>query len=47
MIDEGKVLAAATPGYGGVAEALLKMCVGNNVGLSLSRDLNLDDLFKP
>ena len=23
------------------------MCVGNNVGLSLSRDINLDDLFKP
>ena len=47
MIDEGKVLAAATPGYGGVAEALFKMCVGNHVGLSLSRDINLDDLFKP
>ena len=27
MIDEGKVLAAATPGYGGIAEALFKMCV--------------------
>ena len=26
MIDEGKVLAAATPGYGGVAEALFR-CV--------------------
>ena len=47
MIDEGKVLAAATPGYGGIAEALFKMCVGNHVGLSLSRDINLDDLFKP
>ncbi len=47
MIDEGKVLAAATPGYGGVAEALFKMCVGNHVGLSLSRMMNLDDLFKP
>ena len=47
MIDEGKVLAAATPGYGGVAEALFKMCVGNHVGLQLSNDLNLNDLFKP
>ena len=37
MIDEGKVLAAATPGYGGIAEALFKMCVGNHVGLRLSR----------
>ena len=47
MIDEGKVLAAATPGYGGVAEALFKMCVGNHVGLQLSNDLNFNDLFKP
>ena len=39
MIDEGKVLSAATPGYGGVAEALFKMCVGNHVGLQLSNDL--------
>ena len=47
MIDEGKVLAAATPGYGGVAEALFKMCVGNHVGLQLSNDIDLNDLFKP
>ena len=47
MIDEGKVLSAATPGYGGVAEALFKMCVGNHVGLQLSNDLNFNDLFKP
>ena len=47
MIDEGKVLAAATPGYGCVAEALFKMCVGNHVGLQLSNALKLDDLFKP
>ena len=47
MIEEGKVLSAATPGYGGVAEALFKMCVGNHVGLQLSNDLNFNDLFKP
>ena len=47
MIDEGKVLAAATPGYGGVAEALFKMCVGNHVGLQLSDDIDLNGLFKP
>ena len=47
MIDEGKVLAAATPGYGGVAEALFKMCVGNHVGLQLSNDIDLNGLFKP
>ena len=42
-----QVLAAATPGYGGVAEALFKMCVGNHVGLQLSNDIDLNDLFKP
>ena len=47
MIDEGKVLAAATPGYGGVAEALFKMCVGNHVGLQLSNNIDLNGLFKP
>ena len=47
MIDEGKVLAAATPGYGGIAEALFKMCVGNHVGLRLSKDIDLNKLFQP
>ena len=47
MIGEGRVLAAATPGYGGVAEALFKMCLGNHVGLRLNNSLDLNDLFKP
>ena len=47
MIAEGKVLSAATPGYGGIAEALFKMCVGNHVGLQLSNDIDPDTLFKP
>ena len=46
MIDEGKVLAAATPGYGGVAEALFKMCVGNGIGVALD-DADADALFTP
>ena len=47
MIDEGKVLAAATPGYGCVAEALFKMCVGNHVGLNLSDKVSMQELFSP
>ena len=47
MIEQGKVLAAATPGYGGIAEALFKMCLGNHVGLRLSRDIDLRKLFTP
>ena len=47
MIAEGKVLSAATSGFGGVAEALFKMCVGNRVGLNLSDDIDPDSLLKP
>ena len=47
LIDEGRVLAAATPGYGGLAEALFKMCVGNHVGLRLSSNIDMDSLFTP
>ena len=47
MIAEGKVLSATTPGYGGIAEALFKMCVGNHVGLQLSNDIDPDTLFQP
>ena len=47
MIDEGKVLAAATPGFGGIGEALFKMCVGNHVGLKLSKAIRPERLFEP
>ena len=47
MIAEGKVLAAATPGYGSIAEELFKMSLGNHVGLQLSNDIDPDSLFKP
>ncbi len=47
MIDEGKVLAAATPGFGGIGEALFKMCVGNRVGLNMSKDFRPERLFEP
>ncbi|MBQ1978164.1 MAG: phosphoribosylformylglycinamidine synthase subunit PurQ, partial [Ruminococcus sp.] len=32
LIKEGKVLAAYTPGFGGVAEAVYKMAIGNGIG---------------
>ena len=47
MIEEGKVLAAATPGFGGVAEALFKMCLGNRLGLHLNGNIDPDSLLKP
>ena len=41
---KGKVLAAYTPGFGGVAEAVMKMCFGNSVGIKLEA-LPLEALF--
>ena len=34
LVKKGKVLAAYTPGYGGVAEGILKMSLGNGIGLA-------------
>ena len=37
----------STPGYGGGAESLFKMCVGNRIGIELADDVDLDSLFEP
>ena len=36
LVREGAALAVSTPGFGGAAEALFKMCLGNRIGVSLS-----------
>ena len=45
LMREGKVLSAYTPTIGGVAEAVLKMSVGNGYGFKFNSDLTLADLF--
>ncbi|MBT1179411.1 phosphoribosylformylglycinamidine synthase [Bifidobacterium vespertilionis] len=40
-------LAVSTPGYGGTAEALFKMTLGNRIGLTLNEGITADDLFAP
>ena len=45
LIAEKKVLAAYTPTYGGVAEAVMKMCFGNGVGFKYADGISLDDIF--
>ena len=54
LTAEGALAAAATPGYGCMAETLFKMCVGNGIGLALTdagaedaqaSNIELDDLF--
>ncbi|MDD3394829.1 MAG: phosphoribosylformylglycinamidine synthase [Anaerotignum sp.] len=41
----GKVLSAYTPTYGGVAEAVLKMGMGNEIGFSFAEGISLDAVF--
>ena len=45
LIDEGKVLAVATSGYGAGAEQLFKMCLGNGIGVNLDRIIDINQLF--
>ena len=45
LMREGKVLAAYTPTYGGVAEAILKMAMGNNIGFKYSENISMEEIF--
>ena len=45
LLSSGKALSAYTPGYGGVAEAVLKMCLGNGLGFEYEASLSLEDIF--
>ncbi|MBE5741990.1 MAG: phosphoribosylformylglycinamidine synthase [Clostridiales bacterium] len=41
----GKVLSCWTPTYGGVAEGVLKMCMGNGFGFEYAKEINNDTVF--
>ena len=45
LMRDGKVYSAYTPTFGGVAEAIYKMCIGNGFGFDFDADLILDDIF--
>ena len=45
LLSSGKALSAYTPGYGGVAEAVMKMCLGNGLGFEYEDSLSLRDIF--
>ena len=40
-----EALAVYTPTYGGVAEAIMKMCYGNGIGFKYSNNVSIDDIF--
>lgn len=46
LMREGKVLACYTPTLGGIAEAVIKMCMGNGFGFKFDDNLSLNDIFK-
>ncbi len=45
LMREGKVLSAYTPTYGGVAEAVMKMGFGNNVGFTYNNVRTVREIF--
>ncbi|HEX3015868.1 MAG TPA: phosphoribosylformylglycinamidine synthase, partial [Desulfobacteria bacterium] len=47
LVREGKVLAAKAVSMGGLAATLSEMAFGNQIGLELTQQLSLDDLFRP
>ncbi|MBE6751351.1 MAG: phosphoribosylformylglycinamidine synthase [Ruminococcaceae bacterium] len=45
LVRAKKVLAAYTPTLGGIAEAVLKMCLGNKIGFGFADGITLNDVF--
>ncbi|MGE4353922.1 MAG: phosphoribosylformylglycinamidine synthase [Oscillospiraceae bacterium] len=45
LMRAGKVCAAYTPTYGGIAEAVMKMCFGNGIGFAYDEGLAVSDIF--
>ena len=41
----GKAVASYTPGFGGVAEAVMKMCLGNGLGFKYADGIKVEDIF--
>ncbi len=45
LVQNKKIVAAYTPTYGGVAEAIMKMCFGNAIGFAFDGQVSLDEIF--
>ncbi|MEN6419039.1 MAG: phosphoribosylformylglycinamidine synthase subunit PurQ, partial [Clostridiaceae bacterium] len=46
LITSGKARSVYTPGAGGIAEAVFKMCLGNGFGFRFYEGCSLDELFQ-
>ena len=47
MIEEGMVASACSVGYGGIAEALFKMGLGNRIGFKMRANMTTHEMFEP
>ncbi len=45
LLAAGRAVAAWTPGIGGVAEGVMKMCFGNGLGFRFADGLSFEELF--
>ncbi len=45
LLRSGKAVSCYTPGIGGVAEAVMKMCFGNMLGFAYNADVSVQELF--
>ena len=45
LMKNGKAVACYTLGLGGIAEAVVKMCLGNGFGFKFENSLSLNDIF--
>lgn len=45
LIKSKKALSVYTLGYGGIAESVLKMCLGNKIGFKFGDDVSISDIF--
>ena len=46
LVRSGKVAACYTPGFGGDAEAVMKMCFGNRIGFRFEKNVSAASLFR-
>lgn len=45
LLRSGTAVSCYTPTYGGIGEAVMKMCFGNSLGFRYSTDLSAEDIF--
>ncbi len=45
LAENGRICSAYTPGFGGAAEAVFKMAIGNGFGFSYTDSISMEELF--